>query len=181
MFALSWLCVVLYCIVQVVVKRGHYGTVPNNNSHDEGKKSQAGSSSSSSVPFPNRGIIGSGKPSQQPGLFKRPWSICHDADNHLLIVGDRANHRVEIFDKKTLQFLAYFGSRGQGHHQFEYVGGVCLQAGTNHLIVADQFNHRVQVYENPSASLHTQSASMQQLLPSQSFKKNEEKKNDEVS
>ena len=82
-----------------------------------------------------------------------------------------------------LQFLACFGSRGQGRHQFENAHGLCLQAGTNHLIVADEFNNRVQVYENPSASLHTQSASMQQLLPSQSVKKqkNEEKKNDEVS
>ena len=106
-FVLAVCCFVLYCIVQVVVKRGHYGTVPNNNnSHDEGKKSQAGSSSSSSVPFPNRGIIGSGELSQQPGQLNLPRSICHDADNHLLIVGDCGNHRVEIFDKKTLQFLA---------------------------------------------------------------------------
>ncbi|EJD76381.1 B-box zinc finger family protein [Loa loa] len=73
------------------------------------------------------------------GQFCRPWGICCDNKGRI-IVADRSNNRVQIFDKEG-NFLHKFGSPGTRPGQFDRPAGI-----TNEIVVADKDNHRVQVF-----------------------------------
>ena len=74
--------------------------------------------------------------------FCRPWGICCDQQGHV-IVGDRSNHRVQVFDSNG-QFKHMFGTEGMRPGQFNRPAGVAVTR-EGHIVVADKDNHRIQV------------------------------------
>ncbi|PAA76716.1 hypothetical protein BOX15_Mlig021022g3 [Macrostomum lignano] len=75
--------------------------------------------------------------------FNRPWGICADnADN--LVIADRSNNQIKIVHSSG-SFLRKFGQRGEGPGEFNRPAGVCL-GSDKRIYVADKDNHRVQVF-----------------------------------
>ncbi len=83
-----------------------------------------------------------GSEGSQNGQFCRPWGICCDQQGNI-IVGDRSNHRVQIFDSNGV-FKHKFGSEGIRPGQFNRPAGVAITR-EGHVVVADKDNHRIQI------------------------------------
>ncbi|ELR15755.1 NHL repeatcontaining protein [Acanthamoeba castellanii str. Neff] len=79
-----------------------------------------------------------------PSSAQRPADVAVDAATGNIIVADRDNHRVHVWQADG-SFLRTFGSRGRGHGQFRRPEGVAVDVAGN-VIVADYGNHRVQVW-----------------------------------
>lgn len=89
-------------------------------------------------------ILTFGKEGAGDGELCRPWGICVDQKGRV-IVADRSNNRVQIFDKDG-NFLAKFGSSGNRPGQFDRPAGITTNT-LNHIVVADKDNHRIQVFD----------------------------------
>lgn len=85
-------------------------------------------------------VFGSEGP--QNGQFCRPWGICCDQHGNI-IVGDRSNHRIQVFDIGGV-FKHKFGGEGVRPGQFNRPAGVAMSR-EGHVVVADKDNHRIQV------------------------------------
>ena len=83
-----------------------------------------------------------GKEGNKPGQFCRPWGITSDQNGNI-IIGDRSNHRVQIFDSNG-NLKRMFGTEGTGKGQFNRPAGVAVTR-EGHIVVADKDNHRIQV------------------------------------
>ena len=71
------------------------------------------------------------------------------ADNRIYVV-DCFNHRVQIFDGTTRNYIATLGttgSAGETNTQFCNPSGVAVSTADNRIYVVDNFNHRVQVFD----------------------------------
>ncbi len=95
---------------------------------------------------PIRGIIGTGKEGNKPGEFNFPTSVCYEQG--YIIVSDKYNNRVQLFDSNTLQFHSMFGSNGNEYGQVNDPYGMCIQPFTCNLLVCDPWNHRIQIFNN---------------------------------
>lgn len=84
------------------------------------------------------------------GQVSRPWGLCVDRDGRI-IVADRRNHRVQIFDQNGV-FQHKFGSQGFGSGQFELPAGITTDPD-NRIVVVDKDNHRVQVFSSDGTYL----------------------------
>ena len=81
--------------------------------------------------------------------FNGPCGVAVSANGRLIYVADRYNHRVQVFDGTTRQYIATLGttgSAGTSNAQFHYPSGVAVSAD-NRIYVADESNHRVQVFD----------------------------------
>ena len=78
----------------------------------------------------------------EPGQFNRPWGITTDHHGNI-IIGDRSNHRIQVFDSKGM-FKHAFGTEGIRPGQFNRPAGVAVTREGN-IVVADKDNHRIQV------------------------------------
>ena len=83
-----------------------------------------------------------GSEGSEHGEFCRPWGICCDQKGNI-IVGDRSNHRIQVFDIDGV-FQHSFGSEGSQPGQFNRPAGVAVTRD-GHVVVADKDNHRIQV------------------------------------
>ncbi|XP_018903617.2 E3 ubiquitin-protein ligase TRIM71 [Bemisia tabaci] len=77
------------------------------------------------------------------GQLCRPWGVCCD-ENGNIIVADRSNNRVQIFDCDGV-FIRAFGTPGEGDGEFDRPAGVTVDKD-NRIIVADKDNHRIQIF-----------------------------------
>ncbi|KAL1462680.1 hypothetical protein WDU94_014497 [Cyamophila willieti] len=84
-----------------------------------------------------------GSEGSEEGQVCRPWGVCIDQDNNILIA-DRSNNRIQIFTKRGV-FLRSFGSHGSENGQFDRPAGIAVDR-TNRIIVADKDNHRIQIF-----------------------------------
>ncbi len=91
-----------------------------------------------------------GSEGSKSGQFCRPWGICSDHYGNL-IVGDRSNHRVQVFDSHGV-FKYSFGSEGNSPGQFNRPAGVAVTREGN-IVVADKDNHRIQVLQEDGTFL----------------------------
>ncbi|UMM10454.1 hypothetical protein L5515_000219 [Caenorhabditis briggsae] len=89
-------------------------------------------------------ILTFGKEGSGDGELCRPWGICVDQLGRV-IVADRSNNRVQIFDKDG-NFLTKFGASGNRPGQFDRPAGITTNT-LNHIVVADKDNHRIQVFD----------------------------------
>lgn len=85
-----------------------------------------------------------GSEGSEPGQFCRSWGICADQMGNI-IVGDRSNHRVQIFDSNG-GLKHCFGSEGVHPGQFNRPAGVAVTRDSR-VVVADKDNHRIQVLQ----------------------------------
>ncbi|CAC42254.1 Protein lin-41 [Caenorhabditis elegans] len=89
-------------------------------------------------------ILTFGKEGSGDGELCRPWGICVDQRGRV-IVADRSNNRVQIFDKDG-NFISKFGTSGNRPGQFDRPAGITTNS-LNNIVVADKDNHRVQVFD----------------------------------
>lgn len=77
------------------------------------------------------------------GEVSRPWGVCVNKDNEI-VIADRRNNRIQVFFADgTFKFK--FGSKGTGNGQFDLPAGVCTDLN-NRIIVVDKDNHRIQIF-----------------------------------
>ena len=82
--------------------------------------------------------------------FSHPGGVAVSAADNRIYVVDSSNHRVQVFDGATRNYIATLGttgSRGYSNTQFSYPQGVAVSAIDNRIYVADSANHRVQVFD----------------------------------
>ncbi|MGB9753195.1 MAG: hypothetical protein ACPL89_13230, partial [Roseiflexus castenholzii] len=90
------------------------------------------------------GTLGTGSPGAGNNQFDTPQGVAVDAS--YIYVADTENHRVQVFDRNTLAYVATIGgSYGTGNNQFKYPTDVAVDAAGN-LYVADYGNKRVQQF-----------------------------------
>ena len=87
--------------------------------------------------------------------FAEPWCIAIAGD--LIYITDYGNHRVQIFDGATRNYIATLGttgSAGASNTQFNYPFGVAVSTD-NRIYVADYGNHRVQIFDGATRNYIT--------------------------
>ena len=85
-----------------------------------------------------------GSEGKENGQFCRPWGICCDQHGNI-IVGDRSNHRIQVFDSNGA-FKHAFGTEGVRPGQFNRPAGVAVNREGN-IVIADKDNHRIQIFK----------------------------------
>lgn len=85
--------------------------------------------------------------SSAPGGFDGPWGVSYDPHTCNIIVADKSNERVQVFNSQG-NFLFLFGSEGTGNGQFSEDGpnGVHVDE-KGRIYVVDQFAHNYQVFD----------------------------------
>jgi DNA-binding beta-propeller fold protein YncE len=83
------------------------------------------------------------------GLFDGPSGIA--ARDTAVFVADTGNHRIQVFDARTLRHVLSFGSRGDGTTTFNNPGGIEIDPGGDLVYVADTLNHRVKIHTGGGA------------------------------
>jgi len=92
----------------------------------------------------------SGVPGSDNGHFNQPSSVGFDAATGRIFVADLANQRVQIFDAKSLAYLATLGVTGIAgldDRHFNLPASAQISPVTHQLYVAELGNHRVQVFD----------------------------------
>lgn len=92
-----------------------------------------------------------GKEGDRDGELCRPWGICCDRNNNI-IIADRSNNRVQIFASSGV-FLRRFGRHGSDPGEFDRPAGVATDP-SNRIVVADKDNHRIQIFNSDGEFVH---------------------------
>ena len=71
--------------------------------------------------------LGTGKKGSTNGEFNFPEGITFDSKNQRVIVSDRDNHRLRMFNRHDLTHHLSVGSKGTNLGQFNYPSGLCIQ------------------------------------------------------
>jgi len=79
------------------------------------------------------------------GEFNSPYGINVNS-NGAILVGDTANHRIQIFDSQG-KFLSTFGSQGNRNRQFNSPIGIAINSKGN-ILICDTDNHRIQIFDS---------------------------------
>ncbi|KAI2806984.1 E3 ubiquitin-protein ligase trim71 [Blomia tropicalis] len=89
-------------------------------------------------------VFGSG-PGTRPGQFDRPAGIAINSNFGQIIVVDKDNHRIQVFDL-TGNFLFKFGEKGSRAGQFCYPWDIAICPQTSLILVSDTRNRRIQLF-----------------------------------
>ena len=89
-------------------------------------------------------VFGSG-PGNRAGQFDRPAGLCFNTHVGHIIVADKDNHRIQVFDLSG-RFLFKFGEKGNRAGQFCYPWDVESCPSTQQIIVSDTRNRRIQLF-----------------------------------
>lgn len=89
-------------------------------------------------------VFGSG-PGTRQGQFDRPAGISFNMNYGHIIVADKDNHRVQVFDLGG-RYLFKFGEKGNRIGQFCYPWDIDSCPSTNQILVSDTRNRRVQLF-----------------------------------
>jgi len=79
------------------------------------------------------------------GQFNSLRGVITDSNGNILVC-DRNNHRIQIFDSKG-NFISKFGSNGNENVQFDYPVGIAINSKGN-IVVSDSNNHRIQIFDS---------------------------------
>jgi len=79
------------------------------------------------------------------GQFNNLREVTTDLNGNI-VVCDRNNHRVQIFDSNG-KFISKFGTNGNGSGQFDHPVGITINSKGN-IIVCDQNNNRIQIFDS---------------------------------
>ena len=89
-------------------------------------------------------VFGSG-PGTRHGQFDRPAGLCFNASLGHIIVADKDNHRVQVFDFSG-RYLFKFGDKGNRVGNFCYPWDVDACPVSHQIAVSDTRNRRVQLF-----------------------------------
>ena len=81
--------------------------------------------------------------------FKHPHGVAVSAADNRIYVAERANHRVQVYDAATRNYIGTLGTTGSAgarNTQFNEPISVAVSATDNLIYVADNSNDRVQVF-----------------------------------
>ncbi|XP_032232491.1 E3 ubiquitin-protein ligase TRIM71 [Nematostella vectensis] len=81
------------------------------------------------------------------GQLNYPAGVAFDKGNKNLIVADRDNHRVQLFNRKNGKLVKKFGVNGKTNGQFNRPNGIFVDQN-GRMIITDWHNHRVQVFNS---------------------------------
>jgi tripartite motif-containing protein 71 len=94
------------------------------------------------------GLLGTtGSKGSSNTQFNEPCGIAVSSEDRIY-VADKNNHRIQIFDDNTLQYITTLGTtgiKGSSNTQFNKPKGIAV-SDKNYIYVVDTGNHRVQVY-----------------------------------
>uniref|UniRef100_A0A6G1SJU9 Tripartite motif-containing protein 71 n=1 Tax=Aceria tosichella TaxID=561515 RepID=A0A6G1SJU9_9ACAR len=85
-------------------------------------------------------------PGTRHGQFDRPAGIVFNPVLEHIIVTDKDNHRVQVFDLSG-SYLFKFGERGTKSGQFNYPWDIDVCGITHNILVSDTRNRRVQIFD----------------------------------
>ena len=97
-----------------------------------------------------QGLLAFGGEGEDDGKLCRPWGVCCDKDN-CIVIADRSNNRVQVFNPDG-SFRLKFGSPGSRNGQFDRPAGVVVDQ-QGRIIVADKDNHRIQIFTSDGVFL----------------------------
>lgn len=86
-------------------------------------------------------------PGARHGQFDRPAGLVFNPKLEQIIVADKDNHRIQVFDISG-SYLFKFGERGSKCGQFCYPWDIDVCKTSHNLIVSDTRNRRVQMFNN---------------------------------
>ncbi|RWS17860.1 Filamin and NHL repeat containing protein-like protein [Dinothrombium tinctorium] len=89
-------------------------------------------------------VFGSG-PGGRPGQFDRPAGISINLSLNHIIVADKDNHRIQVFDLNG-RYLFKFGEKGNRVGQFCYPWDISHCPSSHQIVVSDTRNRRVQLF-----------------------------------
>lgn len=81
------------------------------------------------------------------GELSYPVGVAFDITERNIIVADRDNHRLLVYNIKTGKMIRKIGRKGVGEGQFDGPSGIFVD-GEGRIIVADWNNHRIQVFSS---------------------------------
>ena len=81
------------------------------------------------------------------GQFSSPYHIAIDPTSHNIVVADRANSRVQIFNASGA-YLSQFGTPGSGAGQLMSPDGVAIDPISHNIVVTDESTSRVQIFSS---------------------------------
>ena len=88
-------------------------------------------------------VLGTGRHGTSEGELRHPHGLALDGARRLY-VADNDNHRVCVFDQRTLHFRFAFGHKGRGRGELRDPCGLAVHQET--LFVADLGNNRLQAF-----------------------------------
>ena len=82
------------------------------------------------------------------GQFKHPARLGYSPDGTRMVVADRGNNRIQVFDvgADSASFAFEFGTGGTGEGQFNDPRSAAYSPDGEWIAVADTFNHRIQIF-----------------------------------
>jgi DNA-binding beta-propeller fold protein YncE len=100
--------------------------------------------------------IGSSDSANVSARFKGPRGLCISKETGILFVADRENHRIQLYDKNTFEFIRSIGgTMGISPGEFNRPMEICVNIEAGVLLVVDGYNHRVQVLEVPELQIES--------------------------
>ena len=84
-------------------------------------------------------------PGNRHGQFDRPAGIVFNPTLEQIIVADKDNHRVQVFDLSG-SYLMKFGERGSKCGQLNYPWDIDVCNATHNILVSDTRNKRIQIF-----------------------------------
>jgi len=93
--------------------------------------------------------LGIGSRGSAPGQFNNPCAIAINEKRKEILVADTSNHRIQVFDLNTHDFVTQFGRVSQEHMCLNSPYGIVSR--DDRVFVSDTFNHRIQVFDMRSA------------------------------
>ena len=79
--------------------------------------------------------------------FNAPHGAAVVATTGNMVISDRDNHRIQIFDSSG-NHITTFGSNGAANGQFAFPQGLAVDPATDNILVADRDNHRIQIFNS---------------------------------
>ena len=83
--------------------------------------------------------------------FDTPCGVAISPVDNRIYVADTNNHRIQIFNGKTLEYISTLGQTtvsGPDNTHFNRPYSVAVSPTDNHIYVADTNNHRIQIFES---------------------------------
>lgn len=109
-----------------------------------------------STSFALLGTLGvSGVPGSDNGHLSAPAGVAADTADGRIVVADTGNHRVQIFDARSLAPVGTIGVTGVAGNDNAHLSApqaVAIDPATGHLLIADSGNARIQVFNAASAA-----------------------------
>jgi hypothetical protein len=90
-----------------------------------------------------------GSKGSENGQFRSPHGLALSNCGQYLLVCDKINHCIQVFNSMNGAFVKGYGSKGSDDGQFDNPSGICISPTGKIIVVEDHHSsqHRVQIFE----------------------------------